>query len=75
MLTEQLHVKRLSFLEILKRESSDEEIEDEDERFEIDFALMTGELSRLLADLAKALGGDKSAEARAAGENAEAPLA
>lgn len=64
VLTEQCHVKRLSFLEILQRESSDE-VEDEDERFDIDFALMTGELPRLLADLVKVLGGEKPAEARA----------
>lgn len=65
VLTEQCHVKRLSFLEILQRESSDE-VEDEDERFDLDFALMTGELPRLLADLVKALGGEKAGEARAA---------
>ena len=58
VLTEQLQVKRLTFLEILKRES-DTEVEDEGEQFEIDFALMTGELSLLLADLVKALGGEK----------------
>ena len=75
VLTEELHVKRISFLDILKRESGDEEVEDDEERFEIDFALMTGELSRLLADLAKALGGEKSADARAAGESAEASFA
>lgn len=58
VLTEQLQVKRITFLEILKRES-DAEVEDEGEQFEIDFALMTGELSLLLADLVKALGGEK----------------
>jgi recombination associated protein RdgC len=58
VLTEQLHVKRLSFLDILERESG-EEIENDQERFEIDFALMTGELSRMLADLVQALGGEK----------------
>jgi recombination associated protein RdgC len=65
VLTEQCHVKRLSFLEILQREGSDE-VEDEDERFDLDFALMTGELPRLLKDLVKALGGEKPGEARAA---------
>lgn len=58
VLTEQLHVKRLSFLDILKRESG-EAMEDEEERFEIDFALMTGELGHMLADLTEALGGEK----------------
>ena len=74
VLTEQLHVKRLQFLEILRREPS-EEIEDEDERFDIDFALMTGELSRMLADLVKALGGEKPADGRPAGRSLEESIA
>jgi recombination associated protein RdgC len=74
VLTEQLHVKRVSFLEILERESG-EEVEDEDERFDIDFALMTGELARLLAELVKALGGEKAAEGRTAGRNLEESIA
>lgn len=78
VLTEQLLVKRLQFLEILKRESSEESgeaIEDEDERFDIDFALMTGELSRMLADLVQALGGEKPAEGRPAGRSLAAEAA
>lgn len=59
VLTEQLQIKRVTFLDILKREA-DAEVEDDDQQFEIDFALMTGELALLLADLAKALGGEKS---------------
>jgi recombination associated protein RdgC len=65
VLTEQLHIKRLSFLYIIERETS-EELDNEDERFDIDFALMTGELSKMLGDLVKALGGEKAAERRAA---------
>ena len=60
VLTDQLHVKRLSFLNIIERETG-EELDNEDERFDIDFALMTGELSKMLGDLVKALGGEKSA--------------
>jgi recombination associated protein RdgC len=74
VLTEQLHVKRLSFLDILERESG-EETEDEDERFDIDFALMTGELSRMLADLVKVLGGEKAADGRPAGRRLEKSIA
>jgi len=59
VLTEQLQVKRLTFLDILRRES-DNDAADDNERFEIDFALMTGELSLMLADLVKALGGEKA---------------
>lgn len=60
VLTSDLQVKRLSFLNIIERETG-EELDNEDERFDIDFALMTGELSKMLADLVKALGGEKSA--------------
>ena len=49
---------RVTFLDILRRES-DAQVQDEKEQFEIDFALMTGELSQMLADLVKALGGEK----------------
>ena len=59
VLTEHLQVKRLAFPNILQRES-DAEVEDAGEQFEIDFALMTGELSLMLADLIKALGGEKA---------------
>ena len=60
VLTSDLQVKRLSFLNIIERETG-EELDNEDERFDIDFALMTGELSKMLGDLVKALGGEKSA--------------
>ena len=58
MLTEQLQIKRVTFLDVLKEETQDQ-AEDADEQFDIDFALMTGELAALLADLVKALGGEK----------------
>jgi recombination associated protein RdgC len=60
VLTSDLQVKRLSFLNIIERETG-EELDNEDERFDIDFALMTGELAKMLGDLVKALGGEKSA--------------
>jgi recombination associated protein RdgC len=52
----------LTFLDILNRES-DAGVEDANEQFEVDFALVTGELSKMLADMVKALGGEKSAGA------------
>jgi len=61
VLTEHLQLKRLAFLDLL-REDTQGKAEDADEQFDIDFALMTGELSRLLMDLVKALGGEKARE-------------
>lgn len=58
ILTENMQIKRVTFLNILKRES-DSELEDKGELFANDFALMTGELSLMLADLVKSLGGEK----------------
>jgi recombination associated protein RdgC len=58
VLTDQLQIKRVVFLDILKEESQNH-AEDAEEQFDIDFALMSGELAGLLADLVKALGGEK----------------
>ncbi|EJN09732.1 recombination-associated protein RdgC [Herbaspirillum sp. YR522] len=56
VLTENLSVKRIAPLDVLKEES---EIggRDENERLDGDFLLMTGELAKLLASLVEALGG------------------
>ena len=62
LLNENLQIKRLSFLDILKEEA-DGQSENEDERFDIDFTLMTGEVARLLDDLLEALGGELVKEA------------
>jgi len=61
VLTEQLQVKRVVFLDILKDETQDQAdgSDDGEEQFDIDFALMTGELAAMLADLIEALGGEK----------------
>jgi len=58
VLTEQLQIKRVTFLDILRDETQNQ-AEDADEQFDIDFALMTGELSAMLNDLVEALGGEK----------------
>ncbi|MCX7153989.1 MAG: recombination-associated protein RdgC [Proteobacteria bacterium] len=61
VLTDQMQIKRVTFLDILKQESgSDAAVADENEQFDIDFALMAGELSLFLADLTAALGGEKA---------------
>lgn len=57
VLNEHLQIKRLDFLDIIKEESS-MTAESEDEMFELDFVLMTGELAEMIADLTAALGGE-----------------
>ena len=57
VLTDQLEIKRLTFLDLLKEEA-EKNAEHADEQFDADFALMTGELSRFLPSLANALGGE-----------------
>ncbi|MBI4292137.1 MAG: recombination-associated protein RdgC [Betaproteobacteria bacterium] len=59
VLTEHLQLKRLTFLDILRQDSATE-VQDKTEQFEIEFALMTGELALMFADLVKALGGEKA---------------
>nr|WP_198982424.1 recombination-associated protein RdgC [Herbaspirillum sp. ASV7] len=56
VLTENLSVKRIAPLDVLK-EDSEIAGKNDDERFDGDFMLMTGELSKLLAALVDALGG------------------
>lgn len=58
LLNENLQIKRLTFLDILK-EQADGQAENEDERFDLDYTLMTGEVARLLDDLLGALGGEQ----------------
>ena len=57
VLDDRLQIKRLSFLDIVK-EQADGQAENEEERFDIDFTLMTGEVAQLLGDLVAALGGE-----------------
>ena len=57
VLHENLQVKRLAFLDILK-EQSEQNAETAAEQFDADFAIMAGELARFLPDLVEALGGE-----------------
>lgn len=57
VLTERLEVKRLDFLDIV-RDQVDGEKEDAEALFNAEFALMAGELQRLLGALVRALGGE-----------------
>lgn len=57
VLQENMQVKRLAFLDLLKEES-EQQAETADEQFDADFAIMSGELARFLPDLVEALGGE-----------------
>lgn len=56
VLTDTLAIKRVAALDVLKEESGNSS-KDDDERFDSDFAIMTGELHGLLTSLVAALGG------------------
>jgi recombination associated protein RdgC len=72
VLSEKLEVKRLAFLDLLKEEA-EKNAEHADEQFDVDFALMTGELSRFLPQLVGALGGEIVESAPVAGGGATPP--
>lgn len=57
VLTEQGEIKRLVFLDLLKEEA-ERQAEGSDDLFAADFALMSGELALLIAELVEALGGE-----------------
>lgn len=57
VLNEQCQIKRIGFLDILKEESASV-ADTEDEIFEVDFLLMTGELGKMLDAMIDALGGE-----------------
>lgn len=59
VLSDGLDLKRVAPLDVLREGRIP--ADDEAEQFDSDFALMTGELSALLADLVEALGGEKQA--------------
>ena len=56
VLTESLAIKRIAPLDVLKE--NDATTKNDDERFDSDLMLMTGELSKLIAALVEALGGE-----------------
>ncbi len=57
VLTEQLQIKRLAFLDLLK-EDAERQSENADDLFAANFVLMCGELAQLLAQLIEVLGGE-----------------
>jgi recombination associated protein RdgC len=73
VLTDKTQVKRLEFLEMTKDTADGGDV-DAAEQFDIDFAVMAGELAKLLEDLGEAMGGEvrKPAEAGAPGATTNA---
>ena len=57
VLTSQFQVKRVVFTDLAREETQDK-AQDADEQFDIDFALMAGELAHLITDLTRVLGGE-----------------
>jgi recombination associated protein RdgC len=57
VLTDKLELKRLDFLDVVRVELGSED--DDEALFDAEFALMTGELARLLPALLEALGGEQ----------------
>jgi recombination associated protein RdgC len=57
VLTDQLEVKRVVFLDVVKSEVGADQ-ESEEEQLDADFALMTGQLGKFLPDLVATLGGE-----------------
>ncbi len=64
VLSERGEVKKLELIDVEEADASSES-ESAADRFDADFALMTGELSRFLTDLLEALGGEAEKEAAA----------
>ena len=56
-LTEALDVRRVRPLDVLKEGNA--EVQSDDEKFDSDMTLMTGELAKVMAELVDALGGEK----------------
>lgn len=59
VLTEDLEVRRLRFLDVIQDQAREVETEDDAQRFDVDFSIMTLELRAFLNDLMQAMGGAK----------------
>ncbi len=59
VLTDKLAIKRVRFIDISEDDAATKK--NDEDAFDVDFTLMTGELSLLIADLTEALGGAKPA--------------
>ncbi|MVW72168.1 recombination-associated protein RdgC [Bordetella sp. 15P40C-2] len=59
VLTESLDIKRVAPLDVLE-ENNEDVMQNDDEKFDSDMTLMTGELAKMLAGVVEALRGEKS---------------
>jgi recombination associated protein RdgC len=59
VLTESLAIKGIKPLDVIKE--NDASTRNDEERFDNDMMLMTGELSKMMADIVEALGGEAKA--------------
>ena len=66
ILTEKLEIKRLDFLDVVREQLDAADTDDARALFDAGFALMTGEIGRLLPSLIEALGGEAGAEEKLA---------
>jgi recombination associated protein RdgC len=64
VLTEKLQIKRVEFLELAPERGDEEEI-DPAEQFDLDFAVMAGELAKLIIELIRQLDGQQNRAAAA----------
>lgn len=55
---EKLGIKRLKFTDVVQEKAADENAEDAVEQFDVEFALMTLELSQFIGDIVEAFGGE-----------------
>jgi recombination associated protein RdgC len=62
VLTEKMQIKRIEFLEVARERGDEEEI-DPAEQFDLDFAVMAGELAKLIMELIRELDGRQTAAA------------
>jgi recombination associated protein RdgC len=65
VLTEKMQIKRVEFLEVAKEDGDEEEI-DPAEQFDLDFAVMAGELAKLIIELIGELNGQQASGRAAA---------
>ncbi len=65
VLTEKMQIKRVEFLEVARERGDEEEI-DPAEQFDLDFAVMAGELAKLIVELIRELDGRQTSDRAAA---------